>query len=996
MGSSDSTWFTRVWQIDDGLLDNKVDQVVQGTDDYLWLVTPVGMMQFDGNSFRLFRMEDFVAPAATHVRMILRSRAGALWMASDGGAIVRLNPDFSAVTLSTTALPAFKPDAWDEAGDGSLWLGYPDAIYRIQSGQVTKLPAKDGAPLGIFHTLRVDGVGNIWLAQGSQFGFFKDGKFRGIGTMQGIGCMGSTHTNAIWFVSDRHLFHCDTNGKLRDCGAFQDSFVVKTTALLEDHARSVWIGTDGNGLFRYNGLGFERIKTSHASVSSLAEDREGNIWAGTGGGLDRITMSGVRLETMQNNQFPSQIQSICEDANGVLWGTTQYGELISRINDRWDLLLTNAPFAGMATCVAAGDGAVWVGTQKGELFCLGNNSNPAGETNIAATYRMQKVPLWQSNTNYTIWRKNMTHFSICGLLPTSKGDLWVVSGGHLQCLHAGQIRNIELPKNIYNHAIVEDASNNIWIGGNGTFISVSGKKLVNRTSCLALSGHPICCLYTTDDDSIWTGSRGGGLVRYKNGHRNWVGLDQGLVDDYISQIVEDKHGWLWFGSNHGIFKIRKEELDRAMKDNRFRVRPIVYGENEGLANIEALYSAATPYVFPRAILDRDGRIWMLTDKGVVVADPSLLSNDSAPPPVLLTQVILDGQIIAAYGGVVSFHTATNLKILNGPLQLPPTHRHLEFDFTAFHFSAPENIHFRYQLVGFDTNWIDAGTERSATYSRLPAGDYHFNVEACIGAGLWSEPPAMLAVTVIPFFWQTWWFRLGVLLLFTSCVIVIARYISIRRIKVQMRLLEQRAALDKERTRIARDLHDDLGCSLNKVALSLDLTQKSKLKNGEIQRFSTMIRDVAQSVDEIVWAINPRNDALRYVVDFISQSAVEFLQAADIPCIIELPDNIPNQMVSPEARHNLLLVVKEALNNVARHARATEVRLSITVAEHQITITIEDNGCGFDSAPDDALSDGLRNMSQRMKEIGGEFQLKSQPGAGTRVVFRYSLAAQTPV
>jgi signal transduction histidine kinase len=225
---------------------------------------------------------------------------------------------------------------------------------------------------------------------------------------------------------------------------------------------------------------------------------------------------------------------------------------------------------------------------------------------------------------------------------------------------------------------------------------------------------------------------------------------------------------------------------------------------------------------------------------------------------------------------------------------------------------------------------------------------------------------------------------------------VVRYISIQRLQAKMRQLEQHAALDRERTRIARDLHDDLGCSLNKVALTMEMMQRgpAPAEPAKIQQCWTMVRDVAGSVDEIVWAINPRNDTLRYMVDYISQFAVEFLQAADISCVMDLPDNLPERTVSPEVRHNLLLVVKEALNNVARHARAGEVRVKISVTDQQVAFAIEDNGCGFERPPDNASCDGLRNMRQRMEEIGGSFQLDSKPNAGTRIVFRYSWPEKT--
>ena len=228
--------------------------------------------------------------------------------------------------------------------------------------------------------------------------------------------------------------------------------------------------------------------------------------------------------------------------------------------------------------------------------------------------------------------------------------------------------------------------------------------------------------------------------------------------------------------------------------------------------------------------------------------------------------------------------------------------------------------------------------------------------------------------------------------FTLLITATVRYLSFRRLRAKLRMLEQQAALDKERTRIARDLHDDLGGSLTQVSLLLDKTQRNLNAPGKagnaVQQCSVMVRQVVESVDEIIWAINPRNDTARYLVDYISQFAVEFLHAANIPCRVDLPDRIQERPVSPEVRHNLFLVVKETLTNVARHARAGQVVLRVAATEDRIEIIVQDDGRGFDHAPDNSSADGLRNMRQRMEEIGGRFQVESKPGEGTQVFMRY--------
>ena len=972
-------WFTRVWKTDDGLPDNNVEAIAQGSDDYLWVVTSTGLARFDGISFNRFPIENFGARVDSHIRTVLCGRSGVLWMASDDGRVIGLNRDFSSINFPQAGLPTHTPQALAEDGDGALWLGYfgspwtgySSAVYRVKNNVVTQINGREGLPSGNFHSLISDDSGNIWLAKGRGIYIFRNGQFQRVTNSYVMQCLAATHTNAVWFVSTTHLFRCNADGVLQDCGAFKNPSDLDALALLEDHTGAVWIGTDGDGLFRYSKSGFEKIETSHSTILSLAEDREGNIWAVTaGGGLDRVSLSGVQLETLENNQAMTQIQCICQDSRGVLWGATQNGALVSRINDSWKPVLTNAPFAGTVRCVAAGPGGtLWIGLRDGQLVSL-------------------------ANTNYTILSQtnNHIHSSIFALLPASSGDLWLLRRDSLQYLRDGQIKDVALPRSVQRiSAIAADAAGRIWIGAKGAVQRFDGKRFVDETPYLPVSGRAISCLYGTSDGSLWISCDGVGLLRFKDRQVSQIGVAQGLLDDDISQIVADGSGWLWFGSNHGIFKIRQSELEQAMVDRSLHLHPIVYGKNEGLISAEALSSTASPYVLPRAITSQDGCVWLLTHTGVVKADPQLLPENSNPPPLLLTRVAMDGQTIASYGDADTTLPAANLKALNVPLRLPPSHRHLEFDFTAFHYSAPENVRFRYQLAGFDTNWIDA-VERNATYSRLTDGKYQFRVEACVGDGPWSERPGTLAFNVAPFLWQTWWFRLGALLLFTTMVIAVVHYISFRRLQVQMHLLEQRAALDKERTRIARDLHDDLGGSLNSVALTLDMMQRLEPPapvNGKIQHCSTMVRQVARSVDEIVWAINPRNDTLRYMVDYISQFAVEYLHTAEIPCRVDLPDKMPDIMVSPEARHNLLLIVKEALSNIARHASACEVRLSVAVSNNEMAIRIVDNGCGFESAPDNSSCDGLRNMRLRTEEIGGQFQLDSHPGQGTRISIVYS-------
>ncbi|HTR43506.1 MAG TPA: triple tyrosine motif-containing protein, partial [Pseudomonadales bacterium] len=321
----------------------------------------------------------------------------------------------------------------------------------------------------------------------------------------------------------------------------------------------------------------------------------------------------------------------------------------------------------------------------------------------------------------------------------------------------------------------------------------------------------------------------------------------------------------------------------------------------------------------------------------------------------------------------------------------PSMHELNFEFTALSFTLPENVEFQYRLKGLDDNWSDYTTTRNVSYTRLPHGDYSFEVRACNIAGTWDPDPVALRFEVLPFYWQTWWFRLTVLAVFTAAVVSVVRYVSFQRLHHRLQLLEQQAAVQKERARIAKDIHDDLGADLTQIAFLGELAQQDRSEPEKVAErigtISSTARQAVKSLDEIVWAVNPRNDTLPHLIDYAGQFAVDYLRPTGIRCRLDFPEQIPARELSTNLRHNLFLTIKEALHNIVKHAGATEIWLRVDLRDETLEMIIEDNGRGFTQAPDNALADGLRNMRQRLAEIGGECRVESQPDSGTRVILR---------
>jgi len=976
--SGNSSWLTYAWQSDDGLPNNYVTGLAQTPDGYLWVATFSRPARFDGIRFEEFFPKDFAGAANQKITALQLSRRGGLWMGTSHGQAIFLNS--KSATVFAKGFPDKVVQAMVEDEDGALWIAYlSGAVCRLKDGKIASFGVQDGLPPYEEHnpnvcSLACDTQGQIWFAKSGQIGIFRQEHFETLLQLHSITAyVASARDGGIWICSDHQLIKFSVGKSPENCGTFEPKNAdAEPSVLLEDHEGGVWIGTSDSGLFHYDGSHFENIPTSGDRITSLTQDREGNIWAGTGNcGLDRIRPRTVELETAETGLPSGTVESLSEDVHGV-WSTTQNGLLLRCQNGVWSTISANPKWpGGRATCVTAdGKGAVWIGTKEHALY------------------------RW-SDGNFTRWTHadGVVGREIHALLVDRNGDLWIgeEKPDIVQRLHDGKLETFPMPADIrIIRTMTEDIAGNIWIGtSGGSLIRISKGVVTDETSRTTGQQLSIRCLRATADGSLWIGYADDGLGWLKDGRFGRISAEQGFPDDSISQIIAGDPGWLWFGGDHGIFKARQDDLEFLAAGRAAKVNYLRYGQSEGLFSLEANCGDS-----PGALRSQDGRLWIPMQTALAIINPNRLSGDLPPPPVLLKKVVVDDQTVASYGGVMPVRNGIDLQHPQAQLRLPPDHRRLEFEFSALSFSAPENIRFQYRLEGFDDHWIDGGTQRSASYSRLTAGKYLFRVKACNSYGIWNKKGAALAFTVAPFFWQTWWFRLAALAMFTSLTAMTVRYISSRRVRMKLKLLEQQAALDKERARIARDIHDDLGSYLTEIVMLSEFalqdgSEPEKANKHLVEALATA-RQGIKSLDETVWAVNPRNDTLPHLIDYIGHFALQFLQRAGIRCRVDLPDH-PTELTVPAAmRHNLFLAVKETLNNVVRHSGATEVEVGIKTARDLLRITITDNGQGFGRVQNDACADGLRNMRQRMEEIGGEFNIESAPGAGTRVLLMVSI------
>jgi signal transduction histidine kinase len=584
------------------------------------------------------------------------------------------------------------------------------------------------------------------------------------------------------------------------------------------------------------------------------------------------------------------------------------------------------------------------------------------------------------------WIQNAT---VTALQNDPRGGLWIgTSAGHL--VRMQDSRFVEFPKQITRATITALAVNTngaLWVG-----TMASGLKLIPADSDTVLSitnGLPakssICALYLDPTGTLWIGTAGDGLSCLRNGRVTRFTPSQGLPPLTVLQIVEDDHGFLWLGCRRGIFRVSKAGLLARAAGNPAFLQTRSFGLNDGMLTEECSGGFC-----PAGLKTRNGLICISTVKGLVFLNPNELSEEMAPPKVLLEEAFFRGAEQRYADGSATGENPGSGLAPQARLVLTPGERDLEIHYTAIEFSAPEKIGFRYRLEPLDTDWKEAGAQRTFSFPHLPPGQFTFHVQACNADGRWNEQDTTLAITTTPFFWETPWFRAAAGMLLSGLLAGSLWLVLRRRYKQRLARLQALNAIERERLRISKDMHDHVGSVLTQVSqltdMGLNETDDQAMVQKRFERIGNRARLAVQALDEIVWATNPKNDNLASFAEYVSRFSDEFFEYTDVRCWQEVPATLPALPLQADVRHNVFLAVREALNNALKHSHCAEVWLKMSIDHDVVTLKIEDNGVGFTPAQTAPGGNGLGNMETRLAECGGRAVLASTPGKGTRVSF----------
>ena len=948
-----SDFITTVWKSGEGLPANEILDLRETPDGYLWLGTLQGLVRFDGVRFQSFFTSPTGPRYSTRIEPLELDGLGRLWFAPDQiGLMYYANGTFREVLTNEPTLQPRVECLRAEGTNAMLWINANGGMGRIplaRPGETTAM--KGGGATGVSKWVR-DFAGNLWLVNARNLKLHLGDEWRDV-AVSGTASMvvAPRRAGGVWIAREARLRFATTNGESQAVVEFPWKGQSRVQCMWEDRRNRLWIGTVGQGLFCYVNEKFVPVLPTASSITCLFEDSQDNLWVGTrGGGLVRVRERHFFVENLNRGLRNEFVRSLAQDSAGRVWLLAAEGSLGWWQNHAWRQLGETDGWPGFeAFSVApAREGTVWISTLRRGVWRWSDG-------------KFSRQPLGPKPPKEPV----------VDLLSDQQGRLWMVTDNSgIYCLEGNSLKDFSgdpgLPSG-WMRCLTEAADGTIWAGdweGGISRFRDSHWELMRKPS-----GHSDAVrALVVAEGAVWIGTSASGLLHFKDGRTDRVSVEQGLPDASIRQLLLDGRGWLWAATPHRLFRIFLKELSAVMDGRESRVAPVVYGRSDGLPDI-----SFASWSDPRCWRTANGELWWATASGAVHFQPADLPVGKAPV-VILEKTLLNGQVA----------TTAQLQELR-----PGAHR-LEFHFTAPCLTAPERVQFRYQLAGVDPEWVEAGAARSATYTGIPAGSHEFRVMASSPDGVWAQHVATAVVAIHPYFWQTNWFLATLAALLAGSGVWLVRRATVRRLSQRLELLHRQHTVDRERARIAQDIHDELGASLTTIGLLADMGNRHKLDpqavSQDLRQISQTARESVSAMDAIVWALNPRNDSLDHFANYVAQFTREFFRPTQLRTRLDLPTDLPVQPLAAETRHQLFLLVKESFNNIVRHAQASEVQLQLACINGDLHLVIADNGRGLPAEVGAKNRNGLANLHDRIERLGGTLRIDSETGQGVRLNF----------
>lgn len=976
------------WLREDGLPQNSLAAIHQAQDGYLWLGTYNGLARFDGSRFEVFGPDRLPGLLGNRITAVWEDGEGVLWVGEETGNLVRV---MGGGKTSEAVVPQWEPRPiiqirGDETGETWI-LDRSGRLIRVSDGFTHVVLEESVTEPGVWKIVG-DTEGAIWFLGYLDYGEGSLGQARlarlrngeitrwedfgdtSIGIISGIG---ESRRGGVWILAEEGIRRWENGDWIEDRGAdpFPDEYL---SAFYETKDGTLVLGVLNVGtVLVAPGAEARLISTDDGLLSdwvtAIAEDREGNVWLATAAGLNSLRPRRAEMVEPGDRFGRKSVLGLAQDPDGSLWIGTEGAGLYQYQNGHFRHAAEGEGLTKTFVWAveAEPEGRVWVGTWGQGLF-VGQDGryeaatgwNPAA-TIVTALLRGRDGSLW-AGTNLGLEHWDGTRW-------TSWQQVGGQVVGHVRCL-------------------AEDRQGRIWFGTSGHGLGyLDQDQGQGRMYGLkdGLSSNFVWALLPREP-GLWIGTAGGGLGFFSDGKFSWLTTTLGMPSDVICSISVDQKSRFWFTSFSGVFSISEPELEASIRSGQPLARPLLLDASDGLPTSECVGGMQAP-----ALLEKSGIFWVSTTRGLVRIDTTRIQRQSLVPLIRIQNgMVGDDQVSNEWDDV---------------LVVPPGRHRVEVNYSAIHFSAPGKVFFRYRLEGLENQWVDLGNQRSVSFSYLPPGRYRLHLVASNRDGFWNEDGASLLIVVKPRWWEIVAVRVVGILAAGGLFGFLVRHTVVRRGKRRVDELQREHAVERERTRISRDLHDDLGASLTRLNL-LSQTHEfhdERAFEAHVNQMRLATLDITRSMDEVVWAVTPRHDTLESLVAYLARFAQEFLTGAGVRCRLDLPLDIPEYPLTAEFRHNLFLACKESLHNVVRHASATQVCLSLRCdwSRKLLVITLTDDGGGFEreqvaagtSQPGEIHGNGLSNMYRRLAALGGQATIASVLEQGTTVRFEVPLFLQ---
>lgn len=981
-----------VWQTEEGLPHNTVHAILQTRDGYLWLATEEGLVRFDGMRFSVFDKQNTGQIKSNRVQVLFEDRNANLWIGTAEGLYRLKDGGFTAFT-TTDGLAGNSIGSLYESRNGDLWIGGPAGLTRFRDGKFTAYTTAHGIPAGSVGPICEDLEGNLWVGASSGLVRLREDRFSLYGTTDGlvagnVRLIREDSQGALWIGASGGLSRFK-DGRFISYTTKQGLTNDRVWSIHEDREGSVWVGTD-DGLNRFRDgklVGYHTADGLAAeSVWSIHEDHHGVLWLGTPGGLTRMRDGKFTSYRTSDGLSSNIVLAICEDNEGSLWIGTEVGGL-NRLKDRkfvtWSVKDGLADERAWAV-LEDRSGGVWIGSYGGGLshFTEGGFTNFTMKDGlpsniVRALHEDRDGNVWLGTpaglarfkngrfTSYGV-EDGLPHNAVSAIGEDSQGALWVGTLSGLTRIKDGRFSIYATVDGLSDDSILSiypGSGGSLWIGTReGGLNRFQDGRFTAYATKDGLSDNTISTVYEDGEETVWIGTRRGGLNRFKDGKFTSYSTKQGLIDDSVFNILDDGRGSLWISGEKGISRISKNDLEDVATHKTELLNVISYDTSDGLTSKQCGSGQ------PAAWKAGNGNLWFATVKGVAMVDPTGIEINQSQPPVVIEQVLVDGQPLTA----------------GETAEIPAGADKFEFHYTGLSLGAPEKVRFKYKLEGFDERWVDANTQRIAYYTNIRPGAYRFKVIARNGDGIWNEAGAAYEFNLRPYFYQTYWFYGGL-----AAVVGLTAWglylLRIRQVKARF------SAVLEERSRMAREIHDTLAQGLIGIRMQLEAGTKA-LPGGTTQTAQRHLQ-IARSIVNLSLA-----EARRFVWDLRSPA----LERGDLATALsDFADHLKahpsvkvDLKVSGVVRRlpgpiemNILRIGQEALTNAIKHAGARQIHIEIAYEAASIRLSVGDDGCGFDP---EAISStnghfGLIGMRERANQINGRFVVTSHPGNGTRIV-----------